>query len=582
MAKQTINIGTAANDKTGDPLRTAFSKANANFTELYDRTSFTGNYNDLSNKPTLFTGNYNDLSNKPTLFSGSYNDLTNKPTTSLNALVNAAESATLDAQGNILLDGSGPGAVNRGIVWKYGELYQGVNSKIYQSQDGLYVQPYSLGGTTYTWHFDGIAGKLRLPLGSAIFETSTTVVIEPPNASAGQSLVVRPTVSVWSVTSSGNIVYGSPITISINLGSFPYFGTVNYEITGTGVTQQSLGRALTGSVVFTGISQADTKEVTWTIPANSTITEFTFTLTGVQGTQSTNTQTQNDPALYYSFEYNGLPTGYFVTVNNNGATNNETSHIHLVTGNPVTTDLYLGDDNQYVKIEKNGGDVVIGTNLDNKRWRFGTDGKLTLPGAVVNSAIANTATLGGAATVISVTNSPNSNWTNGTGAAVGDLNFVVAVNAGVATVTTINSGGSGHTVGETVGPIPGSAFGGTNGIDDMTFEITAISAPVNRALDLTKSINKITPLTVGSSEQYTLADGVEGQIMYIVPASAIAENEYTSMSFAHARWTDGNGSITELSNANWWFPFRASRSTGAIVTLIFTDGHWNLPHNYFE
>jgi len=35
MAKQTINIGSAANDGTGDPLRTAFSKANDNFGELY-------------------------------------------------------------------------------------------------------------------------------------------------------------------------------------------------------------------------------------------------------------------------------------------------------------------------------------------------------------------------------------------------------------------------------------------------------------------------------------------------------------------------------------------------------------------
>ena len=36
MAKQTINIGSAANDGTGDPLRTAFDKINDNFTELYD------------------------------------------------------------------------------------------------------------------------------------------------------------------------------------------------------------------------------------------------------------------------------------------------------------------------------------------------------------------------------------------------------------------------------------------------------------------------------------------------------------------------------------------------------------------
>lgn len=36
MAKQTINIGTVANDKTGDQLRTAFTKINSNFTELYN------------------------------------------------------------------------------------------------------------------------------------------------------------------------------------------------------------------------------------------------------------------------------------------------------------------------------------------------------------------------------------------------------------------------------------------------------------------------------------------------------------------------------------------------------------------
>lgn len=41
--------------------------------------AFTGNYNNLINKPSLFSGSYTDLTDKPTLFSGSYNDLTNKP-----------------------------------------------------------------------------------------------------------------------------------------------------------------------------------------------------------------------------------------------------------------------------------------------------------------------------------------------------------------------------------------------------------------------------------------------------------------------------------------------------------------------
>ena len=38
MAQQTIGIGSSANDGTGDPLRSAFTKINANFTELYGTT----------------------------------------------------------------------------------------------------------------------------------------------------------------------------------------------------------------------------------------------------------------------------------------------------------------------------------------------------------------------------------------------------------------------------------------------------------------------------------------------------------------------------------------------------------------
>lgn len=36
MAREIINIGTVANDGTGDPIRTSFEKTNDNFEELYD------------------------------------------------------------------------------------------------------------------------------------------------------------------------------------------------------------------------------------------------------------------------------------------------------------------------------------------------------------------------------------------------------------------------------------------------------------------------------------------------------------------------------------------------------------------
>jgi hypothetical protein len=50
MAKQTINIGTVANDGTGDPLRTAFTKTNQNFTELYNASA-----NAITEIPNDFT-----------------------------------------------------------------------------------------------------------------------------------------------------------------------------------------------------------------------------------------------------------------------------------------------------------------------------------------------------------------------------------------------------------------------------------------------------------------------------------------------------------------------------------------------
>jgi hypothetical protein len=39
MAKQIINIGQTPNDRTGDPLRSAFEKINGNFDELYQSVS---------------------------------------------------------------------------------------------------------------------------------------------------------------------------------------------------------------------------------------------------------------------------------------------------------------------------------------------------------------------------------------------------------------------------------------------------------------------------------------------------------------------------------------------------------------
>ena len=224
--------------------------------------------------------------------------------------------------------------------------------------DGILIRTSDEGDDKdWTFQFDG---TLRLPYGGTIGATSNemagdTIVITPPNAADGQSLVIRPT-AVGALTASGYIVPGQNLTITLtNESGSPDYTGVTYTITGATTQQLGIG-SLTGT--FSAFSPSGSVPQTTTlvlpIPGNSTATTFTLTVGGSNPWNNTS-----------------------ITVTDNGVI--ETSHIHLVAGNPTTTDIYLGDDDQYVKIEKDGGDVIIGTDGNTNHWRFGDDGNLDLP-----------------------------------------------------------------------------------------------------------------------------------------------------------------------------------------------------------
>ena len=217
----------------------------------------------------------------------------------------------------------------------------------------------------------GDDGKLTLPKGGRVSETSNTIAFAPPTAAAGQSLVIRPTAGQFSISTDhpSGFVPGETITITVSTQFGSDSGELYYTI--TGATTEQLGRATTGTLTF---SSESSKTVTWTIPAQSSMTTFTFDLTGGTGFPG--------PGGIYVGQ---LPE---ITVTLDGSAISENNHVHLVAGNPTTVDIYLGDDDQYVKIEKNAGDVVIGTNLDTHQWTFGTDSKLTLPNASTISPVA--------------------------------------------------------------------------------------------------------------------------------------------------------------------------------------------------
>jgi cytoskeletal protein CcmA (bactofilin family) len=73
----------------------------------------------------------------------------------------------------------------------------------------------------------------------------------------------------------------------------------------------------------------------------------------------------------------------------------DANHLHLTSGNLYNTELFLGNDNLYVKLA-NTGNIVINSNDDTgntAQWTFGTDGVATLPGEGVLQSINDTVTL---------------------------------------------------------------------------------------------------------------------------------------------------------------------------------------------
>ena len=61
MAKQTINVGTTANDGTGDTLRASFVKVNDNFTELYNNSANPSVIAQAATDGTAVTGTTNEV-----------------------------------------------------------------------------------------------------------------------------------------------------------------------------------------------------------------------------------------------------------------------------------------------------------------------------------------------------------------------------------------------------------------------------------------------------------------------------------------------------------------------------------------
>jgi hypothetical protein len=260
MAQEIINIGAAANDGTGDPLRTAFDKVNNNFTQLYTTLSASGPDGAIQFK------------NTNTLYS------------------------TLYVGGTYLIAGA-PGRIyysNDGAVWSsantnteaglYSLAYDGIDTIIAVGATGTILRSTD-GGVTWTSATSGVTENLYGAVGYngsfAVVGANGTILT---SSVGGEGYTIIPTVTIAAPANAGGITATATATIA------------NGRVSGFTITEPGLGYDTAPTVTIAnpntaGVTATATAEVgggivtavnlTSGITWNEPVTGITNTLTGI-------------------------------------------------------------------------------------------------------------------------------------------------------------------------------------------------------------------------------------------------------------------------------------------------------------
>jgi hypothetical protein len=192
MAKQTVDIGTYANDGTGDSLRTAFDKINDNFTELYTATG------DDIQIPSQSGNSGKYLSTNGTALSWG--------TIGSSSLVNGAHTLSLDGDGNLILPTDGtltfPDATVQTTA--YPGIFTGYDNEIHVSQtDG----DDTTGNGDILNPVASITKALTLVTGER-----RTVIIHPGTYTENPTITTQYTVLTGPGLLGGNILISGTVT----------------------------------------------------------------------------------------------------------------------------------------------------------------------------------------------------------------------------------------------------------------------------------------------------------------------------------------------------------------------------------
>ena len=381
MTQQTINIGSSANDRSGDPLRTAFSKVNANFSELYAAMG-------ADVQIPVQTGN----SGKYLTTSGSALSWSN-----VSQLVNSTYSLTLGSDGTLNLP-QAPSAgaaviqpssttygiklVANGNIWTLGtngSLTFPDTSVQTTAWLGYVNQVNSPGGSSYTPLSVNSDHTVSLPISNSqnftsIIDGSDNSQLTIAKFSGSYNRNNQGGVQSSSVaTSAINLFRDGHITLTTNDGNTPVPAFTTYTFSNTG------NFTVPTSITFSGDSSVQTTAWTGILPSptysgsnsigNVTPAPLNLNNTGSAGqikTQLTlintagNGNTGSAIDFYtYTDQGNGVPGARLQSIDNNN---------------------YSANFSIALKGVGNAGNNTLTTT-----WTFGADASLTFPDTSVQT-----------------------------------------------------------------------------------------------------------------------------------------------------------------------------------------------------
>ncbi len=244
MAQQSINIGSSANDGTGDPLRTAFDKINDNFTELYGSTA---EANDLIEDSTPQLGG--DLD------------------------VNGRRITSARSNEDIILLPNGTGGVVASAIRIAGTTLSSDDSSTININEGLVVD-----GSASVSGAVTMASTLAVT-GVATF-TATPVFSSDITVTDDINLISDSAVITFGADNDTTLTHTDGTGLTLNSTNKLCFNDASQFIQGSSATVLSIGATDEIDLTATDIDVNGTMSVSGTLTTASIATTGTHTVTG--------------------------------------------------------------------------------------------------------------------------------------------------------------------------------------------------------------------------------------------------------------------------------------------------------------